>query len=141
MMKIRALVTTLVAAILLPVLCLAGDVVLIGNPSVPTSVLSQYEVKNIFMGSTVTWSDGSEVNIVVQKDSPIHEKFLKKYIQKTSPQFSNHWKKQVFTGKGFAPPSKTGDQAVIDFVSQTKGAIGYVSSDTSLANVKIISVK
>lgn len=140
-MKIRVMVTTLVAAILLPVLCLAGDVVVIGNPSVPTSVLSQYDVKNIYLGNKGTWDDGSELIFVVQKDSPVHEFFLKRYIQKSPPEFSNYWRKQIFTGKGFAPQSKTSDQEVIDYVSQTKGAIGYVSSDKSLAKVKIISVK
>jgi ABC-type phosphate transport system substrate-binding protein len=141
MMKIRAAVTTLVALILIPALSMAGDVMLIGNPSVPVSELSTYDVQNIFLGNKITWKDGSEVVFVIQKDSAGHEIFLKRHLNKTPAQFSSYWIKQVFTGKGLAPPSKADDQEVINFVSQTKGAIGYVSTDTGLDKVKIISIK
>jgi len=141
MMKIRVFVTTLVTAILIPVISMAGSVVLIGNPSVPASALNKYDVKSIFLGDMSAWDDGSEIIIVVQKDSTAHKTFLRNYINKTPIQFKNYWKKQVFTGKGFAPPSRDGDKEIIDFVTQTKGAIGYVSSDSGLENVKIIKVR
>lgn len=141
MLKIRVSVTTLVAAILIPVISMAGDVVLIGNPSIPIGVLSKYDIKNIFLGSKLTWKDGSNIFIVIQRKNPCHKIFLKEFIDKTPAQFSNYWKKQIFTGKGIAPPAKKNDEEVIKFVSQTKGSIGYVSTDTGLKNVKIITVK
>lgn len=140
-MKVRILVTILVAVILIPVLSMAGEVVFIGNSSVPASTLNHYDVKNIFLGIKTLWDDGTEIVVVVQKDSSTHDEFLKKYIRKTSAQFSNYWKKQLFSGKGLFPQSKASDQEIINFVRQKKGAIGYVSTDTGLDNVKVISVK
>lgn len=141
MLKIRVMVKTLVAVMLIPALSMAGDVVFIGNPSVPTTVLNKYDVKNIFLGAKTTWDDGSEIIFVVQKDSDCHTLFLKKYIRKTTAQFSEYWKKRIFTGKGLAPQSKANDEDIIKFVRETNGAIGYVSSDAGLENVKIIRVR
>lgn len=142
MMKNRVVVTTLVAAVLLfAELSLGGNVVLIGNTSIPVSALNQTDINNIFLGGKNTWDDGSKVIFVIQKHSACHDIFLKNYINKTPSQFSSYWKKQVFTGKGFAPRSLDNDQEMIKFVSKTKGAIGYVSSDTGLDNVKVITVK
>lgn len=141
MMKIRVIIHTLVAVILIPVFSIAGDVMFIGNPSVPASELSSNDIKNIFLGSKITWSDGSEVIFVIQKKSTCHKLFLEKYIGKTPGQFSDYWRKLIFTGKGLAPLEKDSDQEIIKFVSQTEGAIGYVSPDSGRDNVKIISVK
>lgn len=140
-MKVRLAVTILVAVMLIPVLSMAGEVVFIGNSSVPASTLSEYDVKNIFLGIKPLWDDGAEIILVVQTDSSAHDEFLKKYIGKTSAQFTNYWKKQLFSGKGLVPPSKASDQEIINFVRQNKGAIGYVSTDTGLDNVKVISVR
>ncbi len=53
MMKIRVIATTLVAVILIPILSVAGDVVFIGNPSIPVSELSKHDIKSIFLGSKI----------------------------------------------------------------------------------------
>lgn len=140
-MKIKVIVAALVAVMLLPVLCAAGGVVVIGNPSVPASALSKQDVGNIFLGNKTVWDDGSKITFVIQKDSAGHETFLKEYISKTPAQFANYWKKQVFTGKGSSPQSLQSDEEMIKFVSETKGAVGYVSSGTGLNNVKTISVR
>ncbi len=141
MMKIRVFATTLVAVILIPILSVAGDVVFIGNPSVPVSELSVYDIKSIFLGSKINWNDSSDLIFVTQKKSTCHELFLQKYINKTPSQYADYWKRQLFTGRGQAPKTMENDQEVITFVQQTKGAIGYVSTDTGLDKVKVLKIK
>lgn len=140
-MKIRVVLATISAILLFPVLSAAGDMIIIGNPSVSTSELRKQDVKYIFLGMKTKWNDGSKIVFVIQKDSDTHKNFLENYIMKTPFQFSNYWKKQIFTGKGSSPQSLESDQAIINFVSETNGAIGYVSSSTSLDNVKSIRIK
>lgn len=140
-MKIRIIIAAIVMSMIIPTLSIAGDIVVICNPSVTKSVLSKQDVKNIFLGKKTTWSDDNKIHFVTQKDSAIHGIFLKKYVGKSASQFSNYWKKQVFTGKGSTPQSYTSDQEVIKFVSETSGAVGYISSDTGLDNVKTIKVR
>ncbi len=140
-MRINVIIAAIVACLLFPVLALAGEVVIIGNSSVSTSSLSQEDVSYIFLGKKRIWEDGERITFAIQKKSDTHDEFLKQYVKKTPTQFSNYWKKQIFTGKGSSPHAVNTDQEMLKFVAETKGAVGYVSSGTSLNNVKTISVE
>ena len=120
---------------------MADDVTIIVNSSVPVSALSQKDIRNYYLGRKTTWKDGSKIVFVVQKNSEIHDRFLKDYIGKTAAQFDTFWKKQIFTGNGAPPQSFSSDQELVQFVAQTPGALGYVSSGTHTANVKTIAVE
>lgn len=140
-MRIKLLLWSMVVLAMLPSLVWAGGVVVIGNASVPDASLSKQEVGNIFQGKKTTWDDGSRIVFVVLKGSAAHDQFLKEYVGKTDSQFDTFWKKQMFTGKGTPPQSFDSDQAMIDFVARTAGAIGYVSTNANVANVKTINVQ
>ena len=140
-MRIRVVIAIIVGLVLIPHFAVAGDVVFIGHEQNPVVVLSRQEVRYIFLGQMREWSDGSKIVFAIQKEGATQERFLDGYIGKSSFQFSNYWKKQVFTGKCSQPRSFQNDQEMMKFVSETRGAIGYVSSDTNLKNVKTVRVK
>ncbi len=140
-MKILVIVTTTLMVMFLPVLSQAENVVLIGNPSVKTSTLSTKDVSKIFLGKKITWDDGTKIIIVLQKNKTTHSEFLREYIHKSPSMFAGYWQRQVFTGKVVEPISFNSDQAVIEYVIQTTGAVGYVSTSANLDKVKTISVK
>ena len=118
-----------------------GEVLVIANKTVATDTLSLDEVKNIFLGKKTKWSDGKKVHFVTRKKSEVHKIFLKKYVSKTTSQFRNYWKKQVFTGKGRSPKVFKNDAEMISFVASTEGAIGYISAGSSTDTVKVIADK
>jgi ABC-type phosphate transport system substrate-binding protein len=128
-------------ALIAPFLSLAGEVVIIANESVLTSTLASDDIKQIFLGKRSTWDNGAKIVIVVQDRTDASDLFFKTYIMKNAYQYDIYWKKQVFTGKGKAPKSFSSDQELVQFVSQTPGAIGYVSSDTDIGKAKIIPVR
>ncbi|MBT8339307.1 MAG: hypothetical protein HKP58_18970 [Desulfatitalea sp.] len=140
-MRIKKLIWVIVFLALLPALASAEDVVVITNPSVSAVALRKKDVRNIYRGKKTTWDDGSKIVFVVLKKSPTHDRFLKKYLGKTDAQFDRFWQKQVFAGKGIPPRAFDSDQAIVNFVANTPGAIGYISADTKIANVKIITVQ
>ena len=140
-MKIKVIIAAVVAIVLIPVFSVAGDVVLIGNRSITESALSSKDIGNIYLGKKTLWQDGAKIVFVVRKEAEINKTFLKEYVHKSPSQYDRHWKKLIFTGKGFAPQAFESDQALIKFVSETRGAIGYVSPGSKLENVKTISVK
>lgn len=139
-MKIRLFIAFIVTVMWIPAMAVAGDVIFIGNNQNPESRLSKQEVQYIFLGQKREWSDSSKVVFAVQNSGAAHDSFLERFIGKNSFQFTNYWKKQVFTGKGSPPRSFQNDKEMIKFVSENKGAIGYVSSGAKLENVKTISV-
>lgn len=137
-MKIKLIVFITVFCII-PVLYSAEDVVIIVNQSVNETTLSKKDVSNIFLGKKTSWSDGSNIKYVV-RTGDIHTSFIKSYLGKKESQFKTYWKKQVFTGKGSPPKELNSDQAMVDFVAQTAGAIGYVSAGIDVSKVKTITI-
>ena len=117
-----------------------AEVMFIVNASVQQDVLSKSEIKKIFLGDTLVWPDGQEIELVTQAKSDIQKEFVKIYTQKTTSQFSNYWRRIVFSGKGMIPKSFFTDKEVINFVKSTKGAIGYISPQETINDVKTITV-
>lgn len=140
-MQTKVIVPLALLAILFsPVFSMAEDVLIIAHKGVADSSLDGDDIKQIFLGQKTTWSDSSKIIFVVQDRTKAGDAFLKKYLQKTATQYDTYWKKQVFTGKGRAPYSFSSNQELVDFVSRTPGAIGYVYIGTNTGSTKIITV-
>ncbi len=143
-MKSRQIILPVLSALIFtaaaPEATRAGDVVLVANQNVPVATLSRHEVKNIFLSNKKNVG-GVTIKLSVLKDDDLTKRFLKTYVGKTPSQFSNYYKKLVFTGKG-KPPKFLGSEAeLIAYVTRTSGAMGYVSDDADSGRVKIIEVK
>jgi len=105
--------------------------VIITNLNVKENKLTKKEVENIFLGKQTKWENGKKITFFTLKSSNTHKAFLKEYIGKTSSQYKTFWKKQIFTGKGKAPKSFTSEKDLINYISSTKGAVGYISNKTA----------
>jgi ABC-type phosphate transport system substrate-binding protein len=116
-----------------------GEVVIVANPGISVSSLSEQDVKQIFLGK-IKSVGGESVKIIVQKDGDVHRKFLDDYVSRTPSQYKRYYKKLVFTGKGRAPIKVADDQAMLAYISRTTGAIGYVNAGAVNDKVKIIAV-
>jgi ABC-type phosphate transport system substrate-binding protein len=140
-MSLKSMILTLIAAtLLIPDIVLAGDIVVICNKSVAESTVGKQDLKNIYMGKKTSWNDNKKIVFVVQDNSGVNDQFLSTYINKSSAQYSSYWKEKVFTGQGTPPKSFATDKEMIQFVTQTDGAIGYVSSGEGLDNVKKLTI-
>jgi ABC-type phosphate transport system substrate-binding protein len=141
-MNLKSIILTLIAVtLLIPDIVLAGDIVVICNKSVAESNVGKQDLKNIYMGKKTTWNDNKKIVFVVQDNSGVNDQFLSTYINKSSAQYSSYWKEKVFTGQGTPPKSFATDKEMIQFVTQTNGAIGYVSSGEGLDNVKKLTIE
>ncbi|MBN1382386.1 MAG: substrate-binding domain-containing protein [Deltaproteobacteria bacterium] len=120
----------------------AADIAVIVNKNVTQDTLSEDNLKDIYLGRTTAWQNGTKVEFVILNDQlGIHEDFLKKYIGRSSAQYRNFWKKQVFTGKGRMPKQFDSEGKLLEYVSTTDGAIGYVLADTAKeSSVKVLSI-
>ncbi len=115
-------------------------IIFICHPSVPILSLSKSDIKNIFLGRKIKWNNNDDITFVILKDSNIHRYFTQTYCEKKSFQFRNYWRRQVFTGLGRIPKSFTNENKLIDYISNTKGAIGYISLQTPPKSVRIITI-
>jgi ABC-type phosphate transport system substrate-binding protein len=107
-----------------------AGIVIIGNNNIPESSLSKTDIQNIFLGKK-TKLDGAKITFVILKEGDVHESFLKEYLSRTPAQYKKYWKKIVFTGKGKAPKTFKTEEALVEYVKNTEGAIGYIGSETA----------
>ena len=119
---------------------LPGEETLVVNPSVTAKGLSDDVLKDIYLGKTSIWDDGTKITVVILKDGPSHDALMHR-LNKSSQQFLSSWKKLVFTGKGAMPEIVANDQALVDFVAKTPGAIGYVDKDKVKEGVKALPIQ
>jgi len=138
---IRRLIVLLALGIAQPVL--AQDAVIVVNSANAAASMPKADVAALFLKHTTKWPDGSTAVCVDQGESaPVREAFSKKVLGKSTSAVKAYWQHQIFSGHDLPPVEKSGDQAVLEFVRTNPGAVGYVSSGTSLGNgVKALSVE
>ena len=117
----------------------AADFKVVANPSVKASAISADDLKGVFL-ATKTSLEGSQVEPVLAKAGAAHEAFLKD-LGKTESALSTYYRSLVFTGKASMPKICASDAEVIEYVSKTKGAIGYVSAEAKAPGTKTLDVK
>ena len=122
----KYLLATVVLFMGYPITPAIAEIIIVANSGVQESVVSAYDLKQIFLRKKKNLA-GGVVTIAVQKKTDIHAEFLRKFIKKTPSQFKRYYKKMIFSGKGKSPLVLQDDAAMLSWVAQTPGAMGYVS--------------
>lgn len=124
----------------LPGIAMADDLIVIGNRSVPVSALTEKEVKTIYLGQKKLWDNGLQVVFVNLADNKSTKRFLKHFVKKSPKMYQRYWKKQAYSGGGNPPKEFRREKDLVQYVSKTKGAVGFISSKSYTDTVKILSV-
>ena len=132
-MKTTTILMTLLFILPMAVFSDAAGLKIIANPGAQTLELKKKDIRDIYTGVTKIWETDGKVIIAILEGSELHKQFLEEYVNKTPIQFRNYWREKVFTGEGESPKSFKTEKDLIDFVVNTKGAIGYISSPTEKA--------
>jgi len=117
------------------------DVKVIVHKDVAITEIDQNAFQRIYLGKNKFWEDGSPIVAVLLRGGPAHEAFLKELVKRTASKFRSFWNRAVFTGKSVPLKSFEEEAALVRYVAETSGAIGYVSSETATDNVKVIRVQ
>lgn len=119
----------------------AGELIVAnGGPA----TISSEDIKNIYLNKKKSFDNGTPIVLGVLKSGAAHEGFLATYVKKQPMQFNNFWKQQVFTGAGKMPKAFASENDMLNFISATPGAVGYVSdakAGSLPANVNQVTIK
>lgn len=137
----KTIVQTLLFVLMLVSFANAENVIVIVNKNVSATTLSRDEIQQVFLGKKTAWPDGKKITPVIHKGGNVQEVFLKDYMNKTSSQYEAFWKQAIFTGTGKPLKSLSGDEDIVQFVSRTDGAVGYIDADSPHRDVKRLDVK
>ncbi len=108
----------------LPLAQAADRIVVIGHANVHKLDLTT--VQRIFTGKTIE-VDGVRVRPANAASNLVaRQRFLSQYLQTDEDQYVAYWTVRRYVGKGTPPHEVKQTSEMIEFVSKTPGAIGYV---------------
>ena len=117
----------------------SAGVAVIGNPDLGMNSITAAQAADIFLGKMTKLPDGTQIKVIEHKDGDaVKEEFYDKVVGKSPSQLKAYWAKLVFTGEGVPPKEYAGDKSVLERVSATPGAIGYVSDGSVNKSVKVL---
>ena len=121
--------------------CFAAEFKIIANRSVLADCVKGSDLKKIFLGKKTFWGNDEKIIPVLVDKKDIHNAFVRKIIKKIPYQFSIYWKRMIFTGRSKTLKILKDEQADLNYITVTKGAIGCISKNNkNTKNVKIIHV-
>jgi ABC-type phosphate transport system substrate-binding protein len=140
----RSIGTRLTAALVMmfgfgSVLAAETEVVVIGNPRLDVSAVNAQVIADLYLGRAVQLSTGQRVEVVdLPVGHPVRDEFYSRILGRDPDQIRAYWAKRIFTGKG-TPPLVRGDEAaVVRWVREAPGRIGYVSSGAVTDSVQVL---
>jgi ABC-type phosphate transport system substrate-binding protein len=111
----------------------------IAHSSVQVSQVSSEELKGVFLETRTSLADGHVVPVLLRA-GVVHAAFVRQHTGKTTAALENYYRSLVFTGKGAMPKMLASDAEMVAYVKITRGAIGYVSAESSTEGVKVLEV-
>ena len=133
-------IIALLLALLLPCSLRAEGLLIVANAQVPVNSITPGELASIYLIRKNTWADGLPV-VPVNRDaaSNLRERFSEKVLEHSPRELTDYWNRIRFEGR-IPPLVQMSDQAVIGFVRNVPGAIGYVGADqTPPVGVKVLA--
>lgn len=115
-----------------------AEIVVIGNPRLNVSTLSEQMVSDLYLGRAVQIGSGQRVEVVdLPAGHPAQEEFYA-MLGRDPTQIRAYWAKRIFTGKGSPPAARADEAAVVRWVAEAPGRIGYVRAHAVTDSVKVL---
>ena len=132
-----------VSIILVTLLCtiasVYGQVAVIVNKSITEESVDAGTLGKMYNFKEKKWNNGDKVVLFVLKENDaVRDKFYE-FIGESHTQLRNTWMKVQLTGGGKAPEALKTEAEMLQKVSSTPGAIGFVSADKVDDSVKVIA--
>lgn len=144
-MRVHALLATLVLSAL-PLLgaftAQAGDIAVVVHPGVKLDDVPFAELRKILLGDRQFWSAGQKVAIIVRSGAaPERSVLLDRVYQMNDSQYRQYWVGKVFKNEATAAPKAvSSNEAALELVGVTPGAVALVDVDDVPAGVKQLKV-
>lgn len=118
-----------------------AGVAVITNPGVKEIGLSKSKLADIYLGKLKRFANGMKIQPVdLPANNAAHQKFYREVIKKSDSTVNRYWAKLKFSGKGTPPKTLDDPREVIRWVSNNKGAVGYVDGKYLNKSVKVVLI-
>ena len=119
-----------------------AEVSIIANKGITVDSVTVAEAKKIWLGKKKQMPGGGVVKVSdLSVGDAVRHEFYKNIVHKKEKQLKAYWAKITFTGKGYPPKVFDSEAEVVDWVANTPGAMGYVSSAAVNDSVNVLLTK
>jgi ABC-type phosphate transport system substrate-binding protein len=120
----------------------AGDVVVIANPTVPVTNLSFTELRRIFLGDRQFWSSNLKIALLMPAPAARdREVLLKTVYEMSEAQLRQHWIGKLFRAEAAAAPQMFySDEELLQAVAATPGSIAAVDAGKIPKGLKVLRI-
>lgn len=118
----------------------AEDLLIIANASVKVATpLSLSQCAAIYLLRMTYWPDGTHV-VPVNREatSAVRARFTSEVLRQDSHTLAVYWNQMHYKGK-LPPTVQESQQAVLAFVRNVPGAVGYITASTVPDDVKVLA--
>jgi len=118
----------------------SAQIAVIVNNSNHTVKIAPSSLKDIYLLSTLKWSDGTNIAVFDNREQSIHKKFFDFIGIRDIITVKKQWMRFQLSGEARAPEAVNGDDKMLSKVASTPGAVGYVKlSKIKNNDVKVIA--
>ncbi|NEV62609.1 hypothetical protein [Thiorhodococcus minor] len=100
--------------------------------------LDRKTLERIYTGRIVEIGGVRVTPVNLPQGNELREAFLRHYLSQDENKYTGYWTVRRYVGKGTPPPELPSSAEVVEFVSKTEGAIGYVESVEVPEGVQIL---
>lgn len=112
------------------------------HPGVQDQILTVNLARAMFGMRQAQWPDGTPVRVFVMPEQySLHINFCREVLNIYPYQLRQSWNRLVYSGTGQAPIEVASEQEMVQKVSVTPGAIGYINKVISNDPVRPMSVR
>lgn len=104
-----------------------ADPAVIVNPKM-TARITTSDVRNIFLGNTQSFPDGSIAIPVALKNGKVRADFFAQTLGKTETQYKAIWSRLMFTGTGQPPRELDTEDEIKKLISLNPNIIGFIDT-------------
>ena len=126
-----------------PIAAQAGgeeEIVVIANENVTVSEISLQDLRDFYQRDRMLWPDDKNVVLFDLKPRSQTKESFYDYLGKSSSRMKSIWLKKMLSGEGDPPEAVESESLMVQRVSETPGAIGFVSRKNADEAVKIVMV-
>ena len=136
----RLLAVAIAAWLLFAGAARAEGLLIIANPAVAVPApLPLSEIAAIYLLRLTTWPDGSHIVPVNREATSIlRAEFTSRVLQEDNADLATYWNQMHYMGK-MPPVVQESRQAMIAFVRNVPGAIGYINGSQAPPDVKVLA--
>lgn len=118
-----------------------ADFVMVANADAPVDSISVKGLRYLYLKKKLYLYEGQVATVTGLEKGPARDSFCADVLRKSEATLNSYWSRLIFTGRASPPRLYSDENALLEFVAKTPGAIAYVGENTTLIDgVKLLEV-